>query len=158
MSLRRVAHRLERAQVVPRPRGEVFAFFADARNLEAITPAFLRFRITTPGPIAMGAGALITYRLRLCGVGFGWTTRIEAWEPERRFVDVQREGPYRLWRHTHAFADVPGGTLVTDTVEYALPFGPLGEAAHAVFVRRALRRIFDHREERIAALLGAAAA
>ena len=151
-------HRLERSQVLPRPRGEVFAFFADAHNLEAITPAFLRFRITTPGPIAMRVGALITYRLRLFGVGFGWTTRIEAWEPERRFVDVQLQGPYRLWRHTHRFDDVPGGTLVTDTVEYALPFGPLGGVAHALLVRRALRRIFDHREERIAALLGAAAA
>jgi ligand-binding SRPBCC domain-containing protein len=151
-------HRLERVQLVPRPREEVFAFFANARNLEAITPDFLRFRIATAGPIAMGRGTLIDYRLRLFGVPFGWTTLIEAYEPPRRFVDVQLRGPYRSWRHTHDLAEVAGGTLMADTVEFALPLGPLGDLAHAVLVRRALERIFDHRRRRIEELLGAGAA
>src|SRR5689334_16770332 len=107
-------HVLERAQRVPRPRDEVFAFFEDARNLEAITPAFLRFRVTTPGPIAMAPGARIEYRLSLFGVPFRWRTEIVEYEPGVRFVDVQRAGPYRLWRHLHAFEDAPGGTLVRD--------------------------------------------
>jgi len=139
-------------QLVRRPRGDVFAFFSEARNLEAITPAFLRFRILTPPPIEMREGTLIDYRLSLFGVPFAWRTRIEVWQPDRRFVDVQLEGPYRSWRHTHEFSDAPGGTLVRDTVEYQLPLGPLGDLAHALFVRRALRRIFDHRRDRVAAL------
>lgn len=151
---------LERTQLVPAPRAEVFAFFADARNLEAITPDFLRFRVITPGPIPMAPGALIEYRLSLYGLGFGWRTRIDAWEPGVRFVDVQLSGPYRSWRHTHLFEDAEdapgGGTRVSDRVEYELPFGPLGSLAHALFVERALRRIFDHRRERIAARFGAA--
>ena len=146
-------HVLERTQVVPLPRDEVFAFFADARNLEAITPSFLRFRIVTAGPIAMAAGALIEYRLSLFGVPFSWRTRIETFEPGVRFVDVQLRGPYRRWRHLHAFDDAPGGTRVTDRVEYELPLGPLGALAHGLFVRGALARIFDHRRERIEALL-----
>ncbi len=144
---------LERAQHVPRSRDDVFAFFADAHNLEAITPGFLRFRIVTPGRIAMAPGALIDYRLSLFGVPFAWRTRIEEYVPGERFVDVQLSGPYRRWRHLHTFEDAPGGTVVGDRVEYELPLGPLGAIAHALLVRRSLARIFAHRERRIAALL-----
>lgn len=151
-------HVLERRQLVPAPRAEVFAFFADAHNLEAITPEFLRFRVTTPGPIPMAPGTRIEYRLSLYGVGFRWRTHIEIWEPGVRFVDVQLSGPYRSWRHTHEFEDAPGGTRVSDRVEYELPLGPLGGVAHALFVRRALARIFDHRRARIEARFGAAPA
>ena len=139
-------HRLERTQRLAAPPGEVFEFFADALNLEAITPAWLSFRVITPGPIEMRPGALIEYRLRLHGVPVRWLTRIEVWEPGRRFVDVQVRGPYRLWHHTHTFEpDGSGGTLVRDSVRYALPLGPLGGLAHRLFVARDLRRIFDHR-------------
>ena len=139
-------HVLERSQRLPRPPGEVFAFFADAHNLEAITPDWLRFRIVTPGLIAMEPGALIEYRLRLHGLPIRWLTRIEAWEPGRRFVDAQVKGPYRLWHHTHQFEpDGEGATVVRDTVRYALPLGPAGELARRAFVARDLDRIFDHR-------------
>jgi ligand-binding SRPBCC domain-containing protein len=150
--------RLERVQIVPRPREEVFAFFSDPHNLEAITPGFLRFRILTRGPIALAAGTHIDYRLSLFGVPFSWRTRIDECVPGERFVDVQLSGPYRRWRHLHAFEDAPGGTAVRDRVEYELPLGPLGTLAHALFVRRALARIFAHREARIAALLAPSSA
>lgn len=146
---------LERAQFLPRPREEVFAFFEDARNLEAITPPFLRFRVTTPGPIEMREGTLIEYRLSLFGIPFGWKTRIDVYEPGVRFVDRQLEGPYRLWRHTHTFEDVAGGTRMTDRVEYESPLGPLGTIADALFVKRTVAKIFDHRAEVIGQRFGA---
>jgi ligand-binding SRPBCC domain-containing protein len=149
-------HLLERRQLVPRPRAEVFTFFAEARNLERITPAFLSFRILTPGPIPLAPGTFIDYRLSLFGLPFRWRTLIEAVEPGRRFVDVQLRGPYRRWHHEHRFEDAPGGTLVADRVEYELPLGPLGELAHALAVRHQLAAIFDHRRRAIEALLGAA--
>jgi ligand-binding SRPBCC domain-containing protein len=148
-------HVLEREQLIRRPREEVFRFFADAGNLEALTPDFLRFRILTPRPIPMRAGTLIDYRLSLAGVPFRWRTRIDVWDPPHRFVDVQLSGPYRLWHHTHELREVPGGTLMRDTVRYALPFGPLGSLAHALFVRRAVATIFDHRRRRVEELFGA---
>jgi ligand-binding SRPBCC domain-containing protein len=148
-------HLLERSQLVPRPRAEVFAFFADAQNLERLTPGFLRFQVLTPAPIAMRAGTLIDYRLSLFGVGFGWRTLIEAFEPGERFVDLQLRGPYRRWHHTHTFADAPGGTLIGDRVEYALPLGPLGELARALWVGRQLDAIFEHRRRVIEAMWGA---
>jgi ligand-binding SRPBCC domain-containing protein len=149
-------HILERSQVVPLPRPEVFAFFADARNLEAITPDFLRFSILPPVPTWLDEGSRIDYRLSLFGIPFHWRTRIAAWQQGIRFVDVQERGPYALWHHTHTFADVEGGTRVGDRVEYRLPLGPLGEVAHPIMVRRMLGRIFDHRQEQVSRLLGAA--
>ena len=143
-------HQLERKQFVPRPRDEVFAFFAEARNLETLTPAFLNFRILTPLPLAMHGGTLIDYQIRLSGIPMRWRTRIETFEPPVRFVDVQLSGPYRYWHHAHEFQDAPGGTWVIDRVTYALPFGILGKLAHWLFVRRALERIFEFRQQRLA--------
>jgi ligand-binding SRPBCC domain-containing protein len=143
-------HLLARSQHVPAPPDEVFEFFADAHNLEAITPPWLGFRVLTPGPIEMRPGALIEYRLALHRVPVRWLTRIDEWEPGRSFVDVQVRGPYRLWHHTHSFEERGRGTLVVDRVRYALPLGPLGALAHAVVVRRDLERIFDHRHAAIA--------
>ena len=143
-------HRLERQQFVPRPRDEVFAFFAEAQNLEMLTPAFLNFRILTPLPLDMRSGILIDYQIRLGGIPMRWRTRIETFEAPVRFVDVQLAGPYRTWHHVHEFQDAPGGTLVTDRVDYALPFSFLGVLAHRLLVRRALKRIFDYRQQRLA--------
>ncbi len=146
-------HTLEREQLLPRSPEEAFAFFSDALNLEAITPPWLGFRVTTPGPIEMGVGALIEYRLRLHRWPIRWLTRIELWEPGRRFVDAQVAGPYRSWRHTHRFEPHDDGTLMRDVVRYALPLGPIGTLAHLAFVRRDLERIFDHRRGAIGRLL-----
>ena len=141
-------HVLRREQRLPGPPEAVFPFFADAGNLEAITPGWLAFRIVTPRPIEMHVGALIEYRLRLHGVPVSWLTRIEEWEPGVRFVDAQLQGPYRLWHHTHEFeADGRAHTLMRDTVRYALPFAPLSEIAHRAFVARDLARIFDYRRD-----------
>lgn len=132
-----------------RPLDDVFAFFADAGNLELLTPRFLRFRILTPLPITMRAGARIDYALSLFGVPVRWRTLITVWEPGVRFVDVQESGPYAVWRHTHTFEARGADTLVRDAVDYALPLGPLGRLAHAVMVQRTLDRIFDFRGEAI---------
>lgn len=146
---------LEREQVVFRPRAEVFDFFSRAENLETITPKSLSFRILTPTPIVMQPGTTIDYELRLFGVPMRWQSLIEVFEPEERFVDVQLRGPYASWRHTHEFADaVGGGTVIRDRVDYDLPLGPLGSIAHALFVKRQLNAIFEHRQRVIEEMLG----
>jgi ligand-binding SRPBCC domain-containing protein len=133
---------LETEMFVAAPLAQVFAFFSDARNLERITPPWLSFRVVTPPPLDMRPGLHIEYRLRVHGFPLRWQSEIAAWEPPHRFVDVQRVGPYRRWRHEHAFREVDGGTWARDRVEYAAPGGWL---AHRLFVDRDVRRIFEYR-------------
>ena len=148
---------LERRQRVELPQERAFALFADAGNLEAITPPWLGFRIVSPRPLELTEGALIEYRLRLHGIPVRWRTRIEVWEPPRRFVDVQLSGPYALWHHTHELSkDGEEATLVRDRVRYRVGFGPLGAAALRLFVRRDLERIFDYRRAAIEGLVSRA--
>jgi ligand-binding SRPBCC domain-containing protein len=152
-------HELRRELVLPGQPEEVFGFFADAANLEAITPPLLSFRVVTPAPIAMGVGTFIQYRLRVHGIPVRWDTLIQAWEPPHRFVDVQVRGPYALWHHTHELAALEGErTLMRDTVRYAVGFGSLGELAHRLVVRRDLEAIFAFRAQVVPGLLSCAGA
>jgi ligand-binding SRPBCC domain-containing protein len=149
-------HLLRYSLTLPLPREQVFAFFANAANLELITPPELNFRILTPQPIAMEAGTLIDYRLRLFGIPFGWRTAITDWSPPDSFVDEQLQGPYRQWIHRHTFREMPdGSTLIADEVRYRLPFALLGEMVYPL-VRRQLERIFTYRQQKVTDLLTAA--
>ena len=136
---------------LPKPPAEVFEFFGDAGNLEAITPPWLHFEVVTPRPIPMNPGALIDYKLKLHGIPLRWRTEISSWRPPVMFVDRQLRGPYKLWRHTHTFEPSEGGTLVKDHVDYT-PRG--GSLVHRWFVRPDLLKIFSFRQETIARMLG----
>ena len=148
---------LERAQVVPATVDEAFAFFSDARNLERITPPWLRFRILE-APAELGRGARLRYRLRLFGIPIAWRTEIVEWSPPRSFVDLQRRGPFLLWEHTHRLTPVAGGTEIYDHVRYRLFFGPLGALVRRLLVRGWVEGIFDFRAEQVPGLLSGAPA
>ncbi|MGZ8782023.1 MAG: SRPBCC family protein [Gaiellaceae bacterium] len=143
---------LERTQVVPVPIEDAFAFFSSARNLERITPPWLRFRIVEE-PSELGAGARLRYRLSLFGLPIRWRTEIVEWSPPRGFVDVQRRGPFRLWEHSHRLRAVEGGTEIYDHVRYRLFLGPLGALVRELVVRRWVEGIFDYRAATVPGLL-----
>ncbi len=131
---------------LPRPRKEVFEFFASALNLEEITPSWLKFRVVTPNPVYMQWGTEIEYRLRIRGIPVRWQSRITVWDPPHRFVDEQIRGPYRVWIHEHRFTEKLRGTLCEDSVQYA----PLGCAlVNKLLVERDIRKIFAYRSERL---------
>lgn len=138
-------------QDLPRPRQEVFRFFADPANLQELTPPWLHFQVLTPEPLPKGESAIFEYRLRVRGLPLRWRTLIEAYEEGFRFVDRQIAGPYALWHHTHIFEDLPGGgTRITDRVRYRVGWGFLGRLATALLVRRDIQRIFAYRQQKLA--------
>ncbi len=138
-------HILERTQTVERPIKEVFEFFADAGNLERITPPELNFQILTPLPIDIRQGALIDYQLKLHGIPIRWKTEITGWNPPFDFVDSALKSPYKQWIHRHTFEEgARGETIMKDIVRYRLPLEPLGDLAHW-YVRGELKYIFDYR-------------
>ncbi len=144
-------YELLRETVVPRSRAEVFAFFADAANLELLTPPWLRFTIVSPLPIDMHVGTLIDYALKVRGLPMRWRSEISEWDPPSHFVDDQVRGPYRRWRHEHRFLGSPDGTTkVIDHVRYAVPGGPLLERlVHRLLVGPDVERIFSYRQRRL---------
>jgi ligand-binding SRPBCC domain-containing protein len=146
---------LETEMWLPLPIKKVFAFFGDARNLAEITPPWLHFQILTPMPVEMKAGTLLDYRLRVRGLPLRWQTEILEWDPPHRFVDRQNRGPYRQWLHTHTFEERDGGTLIRDRVEYAVPGWIFEPIVHGCFVGPDIRKIFEYRREKVAALLAA---
>ena len=139
--------RIHRDVWLPRPREEVFAFFADAANLERLTPPWLHFRILNPH-IVIARGVLIDYRLKIHGVPLRWQSEISRWDPPRTFVDEQRKGPYRRWVHTHTFEEERGGTRVGDSVEFEVPF----EWIAGRFVMRDVQAIFTFREQALSTI------
>lgn len=139
-------YRLFTRTALPQPLDVVFPFFADAKNLDELTPPFLNFRIVTPDPIEMKVGALIDYKLRMRGLPISWRTEITAWEPPHRFMDVQLRGPYRWWRHEHRFVSKGDKTIVEDEVSYGVPLGVL---LHPLFIKRDLLNIFHYRLSRM---------
>jgi ligand-binding SRPBCC domain-containing protein len=151
-------YRLECEMTVPIGLQETFSVFENPHNLARITPAWLGFRITSGERVTMRRGTEITYSIRWAGIPLSWTSVITEYEPPFHFVDEQARGPYRFWRHRHSFRPSTAGTVVCDSVEYALPFGWLGRLAHGLIVGRQLRRIFDYRQKALAELMGVLAA
>ena len=141
-------------QWVPHPPEHIWPYFCDERNLEELTPEFLNFKVLRKSTRDIGEGTLIDYRLKLNGIPMGWQSRIENWEPGRRFVDTQVKGPYSYWRHVHEFIPLANGTLMRDVVRYRLPFGWLGSTVAGWKVESQVDQIFSYRAARIAERFG----
>ena len=142
------------SQWLHQPREQLFAFFADATNLEKITPDLLGFKVITPAPIEMKPGTLIDYKLKVRGIPIRWRTLIATWDPPNKFTDEQLKGPYKRWHHTHSFTEENGGTRCNDLVEYAPPGGPLAPLINQLVVQRDVEKIFTYRAKVLAEMFG----
>lgn len=147
-------YKLSMVTTISAPIDKVFDFFSRAENLQQITPPWLDFRFVTPPPSEITRGTKIKYALKLRRIPINWVTEISVWEPPFRFIDTQLSGPYRKWIHEHRFEMIEDSTRMTDTVEYELPFGPLGHLAHKIFVKSDLIKIFTYRHSQIKKLFG----
>ncbi len=147
-------HVLEFETKLYRPLEEVFEFFSNAENLDAVTSPDLNFTFLTPRPFKMHVGTLIDYRIKLMGIPFFWRTVITDWEPPYRFVDQQLRGPYVLWHHEHIFEDKGEYVLMTDRVHYLSPGWIFEPLIDKIFVRQQLEGVWAYREKRFKELFG----
>lgn len=148
---------LQRVQRLPISLHQAWDFFSSPLNLREITPPYMGFEVTSDPAFLqkMYAGQIITYFVKpVLGIPLFWMTEITHVENESFFVDEQRVGPYKLWHHQHHFRAVVGGVEMTDLVHYQLPWGPLGQLAHSLFVKKQLQNIFDYRWNALEARFG----
>jgi ligand-binding SRPBCC domain-containing protein len=149
-------HTIFQIQNIPAPLDKVWSFFANPDNLSRITPPDMHFTTLTTGQgDRIYAGQLIEYKLRpFPWWPSRWLTEITQVEPGHYFVDEQRRGPYSLWHHQHHFRTIAGGVEMTDVVHYTLPFGPFGDLANMLLVRRRLEDVFNYRLRQVEELFG----
>lgn len=142
-------HELTASRLVSASPEQVWSFFQDARNLAALSPANAGLTLDPELP-PMAQGVRFTHQMALGPLSMPWEGEVVAWEPGRRFVDIQRRGPFGSWWHEHAFepvrlADGSVATRLLDRVLFASPLGPIGRVATALFVRRQLLDLFAFR-------------
>lgn len=137
---------LKAGQLVALGTAEAFSFFEDPRNLAAITPPWLDFRIIGDCDGRVCRGAEYDYTIRWCGLTIPWRTRITEYKPGVSFTDSQVRGPYRSWVHHHTFEEHLEGTLMKDRVDFSLPLAALPLTP---VILRQLEEIFSFRARRI---------
>jgi ligand-binding SRPBCC domain-containing protein len=138
---------IKRVQKLPTTIDKAWDFFSRAENLSLITPRDMNFKILhRSGGDHLFAGQMIHYTVCvLPGLPVNWLTEITNVQRPYCFVDEQRKGPYKIWRHMHAFKEINDGIEMTDEVNYAIPFGFIGRLANDMFVERRVNAIFDYR-------------
>ncbi len=163
-------HNFQTEQWLPYPREKVFAFFADPANLPPLMPHWQNARVEraeyVPPPVSStyqlcGRHGLIDHYQFSADSLFPLRLRWEAYIAEFRwndfFCDEQRRGPFQYFRHCHRTREENregiAGTVVTDAVEYELPFGLLGEVVNAVAMKRQIRALFAYRQRMLPGLL-----
>jgi ligand-binding SRPBCC domain-containing protein len=137
----------ETQTILNKPIQEVFPFFANAENLDKVTPPWLKFEILTPMPIEMKIGTQVDYRLRLHGIPIRWRSEITEWDPPHKFTDIQIKGPYQFWKHKHLFSADSNRTKMVDRIQYRIPGWIFSPIVHSLFVKHDLDKIFAFREK-----------
>ncbi len=148
-------YQLHSKQLLPISKQEAWKFLSDPKNLKIITPDHMGFNITSGADRPMFPGQIIQYKVSpFPGIKTKWVTEITHVKEGEYFVDEQRFGPYALWHHKHFLKANDKGVEMEDIIDYKIPFGILGQAAHPILVKNQLKKIFAYREEKLTELFG----
>ena len=150
------AHSIKTVQKIPVTIEEAWKFFSSYANLQEITPANMGFKIISKHHgEKMYTGQVIEYKVSpILNIPMYWMTEITHVEELKYFIDVQRTGPYSLWRHQHHFKEIEGGVEMTDIIHYKNPMGFIGEIGNIVFVKNQLKKIFEFRFQKTEEIFG----
>ncbi len=130
--------------VVHAPVRDVWDFHSSAKALEVLTPPGKRLRALSKDLVVRN-GALHELETRQFGLRLVWAARISEVTPPNGFTDVAEKSPFAFWRHRHEFRPQGEDTLLTDSLTYALPFGPLGRLVDWLFVKNQIDALFAFR-------------
>ena len=148
---------LERFQSLPIPLDKAWDFLSSPKNLSKISPPYMGFKIVSylNGNKKIYHGQVITYKVKpIAGIPLRWVSEISQYKEPNFFVDEQKSGPFKFWKHEHYLKEIPGGTEMRDMLQYAMPFGILGSVANSLIVRKQLEEIFDYRRKRLEIIFG----
>ena len=164
-------------QWLPYPVELVFAFFANPENLPRLMPPWQKARIeeatfAPPPPTdetlllksIAGVGTRLTVSFRpfpFSPIRIPWEAEITDFVWNDHFCDRQLRGPFAHWNHCHSVRSQTtrqtqannAGTLLSDNIEYEMPFGKFGNLANRLIIARQLRNTFAYRQTRAADLL-----
>jgi ligand-binding SRPBCC domain-containing protein len=148
-------HQLLHSVWIPLKLEEAWAFFSNPDNLAKLTPEEYRMSIDFDRNKPISEGTVIKIKVKPLPIfSTGWKSIIQDLNPPNQFSDIQESGPFKLWNHTHSFKAEEEGTRVIDDVEYALPFGILGQLAHKAFVKNQINSLFQYREAQLKKMFG----
>ena len=133
---------------LPVPPGTALAWHRRPGAFERLTPPWMDVQVAASGGTT-APGDWKRLRLGLGPIGVNWTLVHEASEDDSGFIDVQRAGPFRSWRHSHRFLPTADGhTMLEDRITYRLPrVLPVTTLADHLF-RRKLDQLFRFRHQR----------
>jgi ligand-binding SRPBCC domain-containing protein len=123
----------------------VFAFHALPDALERLTPPWAGSRVIEHVR-SLDVGSRTISEIRVAP--FVWIrSEFEhvACDEPTCFVDEQRRGPFRSWRHQHLMMAADGGTMLRDVIDFQPPFGLLGRLLAPLLILPRLRRLFAYR-------------
>ncbi len=144
-------HVFKTTQLIPTSLEQAWEFFSSPKNLAFITPAQLKFRIiSTLTSEKVFTGQLIAYNVSpLWNIRVKWISEIKEVRAPVYFIDEQRKGPYKMWRHQHFLTEVVGGIEMADEIHYKIGYEPFGDLINNAIVRKRIERIFRYRRKKI---------
>jgi len=130
---------------LPHPAEQVFAWHARPGALERLIPPWSRARIVARSG-GVEDGSRVTLELPFGPRRLRWVAEHKGYVPSREFTDVQVEGPFTSWEHTHrVLPDGPNASVLSDTIRYRLPLSPVGPLVAGAYVDSELARTFAYR-------------
>lgn len=134
-----------RKSLAPVTAGELFAWHERSGAFERLAPPWQRIEVEErQGSIRDGDRT--TLRVHQGPIAMRWIAEHRGYRPGEQFEDVQIQGPFRSWHHTHRFEPVDeGSSRLIDEIEYSLPLGRLGSLIAGRKIESDLRRMFDYR-------------
>jgi ligand-binding SRPBCC domain-containing protein len=138
---------------LPFPAARVFDFCSKPASLLNVTPPALQLAIEN-APEILALGTRLTLVSRRWGLRYRSVLEVVVFDPNRCFVEQQREGAFGRWQHTHRFEELANGTSqLVDDIDYEPPGGMLGLMVTPEVVERELGEYIRYRNEKLTAIL-----